>query len=145
MQKVKLILTMCLALLFSVSMQSQEGKELLDKFFVQYEAEGSNVALDSLFATNRWFAAKEDVVANVKAQLAGSVSLMGQYFGFELMEAKMASDCLVKYTYILKYERQPLRFVFTLYKSRDRWQMLNFVYSDSFNDDVFSTHLVIPK
>lgn len=145
MKKTKLVIAACLLLIISMPAKAQDGIELLDQFFEQYETKGISVAIDSLFSTNKWLESKIDVVSNVKSQLAGSVGLMGDYQGKELIEAKMAADCLMKYTYIVKYERQPLRFVFTLYKSKDKWIMLNFLYNDKFEDDMYRTHMIVPK
>jgi hypothetical protein len=47
-----------------------------------------------------------------------------------------AADCFSIQTYLLKYDRQPLRLTFKLYKPGDKWIMYSFSYDDTLDEDL---------
>ncbi len=38
--------------------------------------------------------------------------------------------------YTVKYDRQPLRFVFKYYRPADQWRLQDFRFTDSFDEDL---------
>jgi hypothetical protein len=39
-------------------------------------------------------------------------------------------------TYIVKYDREPLRFTFFFYKPKDVWRVSNFSYDENISDEL---------
>jgi hypothetical protein len=62
--------------------------------------------------------------------------LVGKYYGHVFVDKIEASDCFSIYTYLLKFDRQPLRLTFKLYKPNDKWILYSFSFDDTFDDDL---------
>lgn len=106
-------------------------KEITDKFFSIYSKDPIK-AVDYAFSTNKWFDRKEDATTNLKNKLKNLIDLCGEYYGYEELTQKSAGTSLLIVTFIIKYEREPLRFTFLLYKAKDIWRVNNF----SFDEDI---------
>ncbi len=125
------LLLLCAGL--SLSAQNEEHP-LVQAFFETYE-EDSMKALDDIFATNSWFAGNQDAIKNVKFKLREFINLVGEYTGYELINSKSFGESLRKETYMVKYERQPIRFEFEFYKPKDKWMLNNFYFSENMEDE----------
>lgn len=126
------------ALLFITIHQSfaqNNYQEIVDEFFKIYKTEPVK-AVDYVFKTNKWMDRNIDGIENVKNQLIKFVPLMGYYYGFEkLLEVKKGKS-LVHLSYIAKYDRQPIRFSFFFYNPNGTWQLQNFKFDDSLDDEL---------
>ncbi len=40
------------------------------------------------------------------------------------------------YSYLVKYDRQPLRFIFKFYKLNDKWVLYSYALDDSLDDEI---------
>jgi hypothetical protein len=60
------------------------------------------------------------------------VDQLGEYYGYELITEKRAGESYIIKSFLAKYERQPLRFNFVLYKPNTKWVLQNL----SFDVDV---------
>jgi hypothetical protein len=40
------------------------------------------------------------------------------------------------YSYLVKYDRQPLRFIFKFYKPNDKWVLYSYALDDSLDDEI---------
>jgi len=115
---------------YSQTVKSQNPEEISEKFFKFYVENGSDPALDYIFSTNKWLNNEKGYVDNVKAALKSGIAILGQYYGYELMEKKTLTESYVILTYMLKYDRQPIKFMFYLYKPKDKWQIQSFGMDD---------------
>lgn len=80
--------------------------------------------------------AKTDAVDNLKLKLRQATNRMGTYFGYEQIgEVSIGSSVMIQ-AFIVKYERQPLRFTLKYYKPNDKWIILNFSYDEDLDDDL---------
>jgi len=91
-----------------------------------------------MFGTNPWMANNSDGVSNVKFKVRESANLMGEYIGHELISEKTVGTSMKAAIHMVKYERQPLRFVFLFYKPKGGWMIYNF----SFDEDLKIVHEV---
>lgn len=129
-----------LILISSVSCFSQEPEEHINIFFNIYQSKNINIALDSLFSTNPWLMERsKDNIDNIKSQLASYSNILGKYKGFELIMSKKIGGCLQQYTYIVKFDRQPLRFNFIFYRASDIWGLQNFRYDDNLSEELYES------
>ncbi|MEQ8581039.1 MAG: hypothetical protein RIC30_05030 [Marinoscillum sp.] len=133
-----LTLTILLVGLNSLNSFAQDnGQKLIDEFFSRYENEGVEVAVDELYKTNPWTTRIQDAINNVKTQLARyNEELVGKYYGYEPIVTKQLGNSYVLHSYLVKFDRQPLRFTFQLYKPDKEWRLASFAFDDSYNDEL---------
>ena len=83
----KIMLTlMMLSFLTIPFVQAQSTpEELIDKFFNTYVSEGASIALDELYATNKWMQRKTDAIESLKNKFEDLPSLLGEYYGRDLL------------------------------------------------------------
>ncbi len=128
---------LCLFLLYSAQLVAQSPEELIDKFFTEYQAQGSTVALDNLYGTNTWISKNSDAITTLKNRLAGvNEELVGKYHGKELIIKRSVGESLVLYSYMVKFDRQPVRFTFEFYKPNDEWIVFGFLFDDNLDDEL---------
>ena len=105
------------------------------KFFELFKDKGSDAAIDYVYSSNDFI--KQNIQANikVKTELKKITSLLGSYRGYELMKTTVYSPSYVKLTYLAKFDRQPLKFIFILYKPKDKWQIQRMRFDDKITDE----------
>ena len=108
---------------------------LVDTFFKKYKDDGTNPAIDYLFGTNKLFTNTSQITL-LKAKLDSLRQSIGAYLGKELIVQKSASPSLVFYSYLVKYENQPLRFTFMFYKAKNDWVLYRFKYDDQMDNEL---------
>lgn len=139
----KILLSTCLALLF-INSYAQIPTDHIERFFKMHKELGFDQAIDTLFITNKWFADVKGAQDNVKSQLSTLESRLGDYYGYESLTAQRVGTCYEYYTYIMKFERQPLRVHFSFYKAKDKWTLQNFKYEDKIAVELEESALVSP-
>jgi len=113
-----------------------DPQKIIDEFFNLYEKKSPNEAVDYLFSTNKWMKDSKDQIDNVKFKLNGTLKLLGEYTGHNLITKKTIGDHLSLYTYMIRYDRQALRFSMQFYKPSNDWRLLNFSYDDNLDDEL---------
>ncbi|GAB4304314.1 MAG: hypothetical protein Kow0068_26120 [Marinilabiliales bacterium] len=111
-------------------------EEITSIFFEKYEKEGPAKALEYVFSTNPWMENQKDATLQINSKLSQAVSLIGEYYGYELITIKSVGESYKMYSYMLKYSRQPIQFTFILYKPKDKWQIQNLKFDDQLIDDL---------
>ena len=112
-------------------------EELAKKFFSDYEKEGVSLALDKLYATNEWISKAADAVTNLKNQMEGlNEDFVGKYYGYELIAERRISNTYVLLSYLVKFDRQPIRYNFHFYKPGSEWKIYNFNYDGNIDDEI---------
>lgn len=113
--------------LLSFSTYSQSTPDQLIKNFFDTFPINPDKAIDDLYATNPWSVTIKDGIERIKNEVNSyTVDSMGEYYGYELITRKEASNSFVLFSYIIKYDRQPLRFSFLLYKPNTIWRLYSF-------------------
>lgn len=125
-------------LLYSFTSPAQnDPQKMIDEFFKLYKEKSSEAALDYIFGTNKWMKDSKEQIENVKFKINSTVvKSMGEYFGCDLITKKTVGDKLSYYTYLLRYDRQPIRFNFLFYNPNGQWRLQNFSFDDSIKDDL---------
>lgn len=129
-----LIFTAPLTLCSQVKAPSSETEKIIDDFFKTYKDKGHKDAITKLLTTNKWIT-KEDA-DNVAKQLKELIIQVGQYYGYEKIGERYYGKSIIQYIYVVKYERQPLKFVFRFYRPNDKWQTQSFKYEVDFMDEL---------
>lgn len=128
-----------LLLLFIIKFNcfSQETPEkIISDFFNTYSSGETDKAIDNLYNYSAWIKADDDAVINLKTQIREIKQLVGNYNGYEFLLKKSVGNCLEHHVYIVKYDRQPFRFVFEFYKPKDKWITYSFSYDLDIDDDL---------
>ena len=113
-------------------------KSNIDSFFKIYEEESPDKAIDYLYSDEIF---KNDIALkgalnNMKSQLNNATEVIGEYFGYELLETEVKGKTIISFSYLVKYHRQPILFIFIFYKPNDKWNLYNFTYSDGVEDSI---------
>ena len=116
------------ALLLVFSCSNKKSNDLIDTFFNKFEDQGSNEAIDFLFSSNKLIEPISIEIVDLKKNLSSTVKVLGTYYGHELLSVYEVTDNLIHYTYLVRFEQQPLRFTFTIYRPKDKWQIQNFTF-----------------
>ncbi|WP_162633264.1 hypothetical protein [Echinicola strongylocentroti] len=131
----KTILLLSLTLIASITFGQNSTNELTEKFFKKYET-NTDEAFDYIFGTNKWMGENKDGTEKVKFQLREYANLMGEYIGFEKLYEKSVGESLKVSVYLVKYDRQPLRFIFKYYKGRDKWKLFNLKFDENIDEEL---------
>jgi len=135
--KIKLFL-LTIALVASANILTAQNtiEEITASFFKAYEKDPQN-AVDTIFSTNKWMLERnKDGIENIKTKLNSFLGLVGDYHGYEKITEKSIGQSYRLISYMVKYDRQPVRFTLIFYKPKDRWQLQNFQYDDSLSDEL---------
>ena len=130
-----------LVILFLITVSnSLTGQDSLDKmmetFFGQYEMTPV-AAVDSLFHSNPYLREKNpDGVNQVLDRLSTSLTLVGDYRGYELIATKTVGSRMELRSYLVYYDRQPIRFLIAFYRVDDRWRLYSFEFNDTIKDEL---------
>lgn len=106
-------------------------------FFITYQKDGASKALDNLYSNNKWMSRATDAVANLKQQLGTlNEDYVGKYYGYELIVEKQLSDSFVFMSYLVKFDRQPIRFTFQFYKPDNKWRTHSIKYDGNVETEI---------
>lgn len=120
---------------FATQTHAQNNPEdILDPFFDTFKND-MNAAIDYLFSTNELIDGNQEGVQSVKDRLEMSRKLLGNYYGHELIKIEEAGESYLRYTYSLKYDRQPVKIIIVLYKANDKWKVQNLNFDDKVETD----------
>lgn len=137
--KIQTKLIMCILIFFlSINLTKAQStiNEITNEFFKVYE-KNPQKAVDYIFSTNNWMSKEKNYdVENVKSQLSNFVGLVGDYYGYEKITEKSLGESLKLVSYIIKYDRQPIRFTFLFYKPKDVWKIQNFKFDDNLDAEI---------
>lgn len=131
----KLLIVLLISTSGSLFAQSSP-QELIDTFFATYEKDAGK-AVKELYATNKWTERVKDDIDKVIGTVNGfTESYMGKYYGYEIITKKKFAESFELYSYLIKYDRQPIRFIFKFYKPNDNWVLYSYALDDSLDDEI---------
>ena len=136
-KSIKLILPLILFNISIISFGQNTPEEIVSKFFTEYQNDGASKALDNLYLNNEWLKRSTDAITNVKQQLGTlNEDYVGKYHGYELIVEKKLSDSFILMSYLVKYDRQPIRFTFQFYKPNKEWRTHSFKYDGNIDEEI---------
>ena len=109
----------------------------IETFFKKYKT-SSDSAIDYIFSTNKLFTNLSQINL-LKAKLDSLQLSLGPFIGRELIAEKSATNSLVIYSYIVKHENQPIRFIFMFYKPHNDWELYRFNYDDGMDAEMLES------
>ncbi len=119
-----------------LAFSQDKPEDVTEHFFKLFQEQGSDAAVDYFFTTNKWLSNEKTQQEGIKMQLKKGIALLGQYYGYELIEKIVLNDSYMMFNYMLKYDRQPLKITFILYKPNQTWQIQNMKFDEKLEDDI---------
>ena len=110
-----------------------EEETLTTQFFRTFKTDPIK-AYDNLFADNKWIS-KSDL-ETTKIKLRDYFADLGDFYGYEEITTKKAGESYVLKSFLVKYDRQPVRITFILYKPVHKWKIQNFSYDTNLSDEL---------
>ncbi|MGJ8693544.1 MAG: hypothetical protein ACSHW0_13825 [Thalassotalea sp.] len=129
-----LLVAMCLP--FSTYAVASGFQAEIDDFFKLYQAGKVNLAVDTIYQSNSYVTAIPDQIMQVKNQLNSLNGLMGALHHIDKINDYYVGDKFVHSTYLVIYDRQPLRFEFQFFKVKKQWRIYSFSFDDDLTDDI---------
>ncbi len=121
-----------LIVLVSCNAWSADYQSEIDNFFSLYKAEKIDEAVSGIYSTNPYVSAIPDQVKQIKTQLSALKDLVGELNHIDKIDTYEVGDSFIHLTYLVTYDRQPIRFEFQFFKVKQGWR----IYSMSFDDDL---------
>lgn len=110
-------------------------KEIEDTFFEKYRKDALK-AIDYAFGTNKFIEVKDESIVNLKVKLKDLIDQCGNYNTYEALAEVSLGQCLKSASFLVKYERQPIRFTFLFYKSTDKWVVQDFSFDTKLTSEM---------
>lgn len=118
-----------------VNAQTETKEPISESFFKTFKKDPAQAYTD-LFKDNKWMKDKQADIETVKIKLKSFLDGLGQYYGYEFIIEKAAGKSYIYKSFLVKYERQPIRFSFLLYKPDTEWQIQNFTYDTNIESEI---------
>lgn len=130
----KLLLLICILSFTTLSYAQNSTDEITTKFFKIYE-QSTDKAFDYIVGTNKWMLGKKDGIEKLKFNLREFTNVTGDYIGFEKLTEKALGESLKIVVFMVKYDRQPLRFIIKYYKAKDTWMLYDIKFDVNLDAD----------
>ena len=116
-------------LLLSSGVSANNYQEEVDKFFELY-------AVDSIYASNKYVSSIPDQVKQIKTQLSSLDDLVGEINFINKVSDYKVGELFVHVTYLVTYDRQPIRFEFQFFKVKEGWRIYSMSFDDNIDEDI---------
>jgi hypothetical protein len=141
----KILLTLCPLLLFicttEAQVQEQNPTDISKKFFEMYAAKPLD-AIDYLFSDVKKNKQISDDITAIKKNLKMTIDQDGVNNGYELITEKNVGANLKLQSYMVKYDKQPVRFIFIYYRPKDVWKIYTFQFNTNMDEELTSAAAV---
>jgi hypothetical protein len=127
-----------IATLLSFNSLASDYQSEIDDFFKLYQSGKVNEAVDSIYKTNKYVSSIPDQVKNVKTQLNALEGLVGEINNVGKIDTYFVGDNFVHVTYLVTYDRQPLRYEFQFFKVKQGWRVYSFSFDDALTNEITS-------
>ncbi|MEQ1797081.1 MAG: hypothetical protein ABL872_03960 [Lacibacter sp.] len=132
----KLLFLATVTMLSLTSSGQSKPEEILNSFFKEYSKDPAS-AVENIYATNTWSSRMKDGIETMKNEVNKyTVAYVGKYYGYELITKKQLSESFILYSYMVKYDRQPMRFIFKFYKPNDKWTLFAFTIDSDLDTEL---------
>lgn len=131
----KTLLILNLFFFVVTSLMGQKNiEEVTDSFFVYFKSEGVERSLQYVFATNKYLKQNPEIVTNLKAKFDKALPILGNFYRYEKYMHKQVGNTFAHVGYLMVFDRQPIKIIFTLYFAVDHWQIQDLRFDDKIDD-----------
>jgi hypothetical protein len=117
--------------------QEQNPTDISKKFFEIYAAKPMD-AIDYLFSDVKKIRQVSDDITAIKKNLKMTIDQGGLNNGYELITEKNVGNNFKLQSYIVKYDKQPVRFIFIYYRPKDAWKIYTFQFNTNMDEELTS-------
>lgn len=130
--KMKKLLPFAVFLLFSCGSNhlDQQCQPIIQTFFNKIKEHRQNEALSYLLSFNEDINQKDSDIVKLKRVFIDIYQSAGQYIGSELLVKKQIKDDIIVYSYLVKYEKNFYRFIFSFYNPQGTPKTYRFAMDD---------------
>lgn len=123
----------------SISYSAEDYKVEIKEFFDLYEEGRFDEAIDRIYQSNKYRDKIQDQLINLKTNLRGLSDLVGEYKYKAHIEDIVVADQFVQSTYLLIFDRQPVRFEFQFFGKKGDWTIYLIQYDDGLPAEVLNS------
>lgn len=118
-----------------ISLKGQKNpEEVVDSFFTYFNSKGVERSLQYVFATNKYLKQNPEIVTNLKAKFDKALPILGTFYRYEKYMHKQVGSTFAHIGYLMVFDRQPIKIIFTLYYASDHWQIQDLRFDDKIDD-----------
>ena len=125
-----------LFLFTSSTLLASDYQSQIDDFFELYQQGKISESLEALYASNKYISPNQDQIKNLNNQLKSLPGLVGDINEIVKLAEYNVKDVFMHVTYIVIYERQPIRFEFQYFNSQDKWIIFSMLFDDDLDDEI---------
>lgn len=116
------------------TIKGKRPEEMVAIFFDLFRSRGPAQAVDYIFSNNPNIYERQDSVGALKEKVGKLEEMLGKEHGQVLIQDRQFADTIRVISYLVKYDRQPLRFTFVFYKAENRWVTYQFNFDDPMDE-----------
>ncbi|MCX7861761.1 MAG: hypothetical protein N2449_02055 [Bacteroidales bacterium] len=105
-----------------------------DSFFFYFKNKGVEQSIQYIFRTNKYLGQNPEVVNTLKAKFDKALPIIGTFYRYEKYLDKRVGNTFAHIGYLMIFDRQPIKIIFTLYKPKDHWQVQDLRFDDKMDD-----------
>jgi len=109
--------------------------EFSKEFFDLYSTKPMD-AIDYIFAQQKVTRDMKNDIVDIKRNLKMTIAEIGNYDGYELITEKDVNNTLRLMSYIVKYDKSPIRITLIYYKPKDVWSFYTFQYNTNLENEL---------
>lgn len=133
--------TTCYLLLLSIISITSFGQEtppesVPDSFFHYFKTKGVERAIQYVFRTNKYLGQNPEIINTLKGKFDKALPIIGTFYRYEKYFDKRVGNTFAQIGYLMVFDRQPIKIIFTLYKPKDNWQVQDLRFDDKMEDVV---------
>ena len=135
----KIFFVLCPVLLFlsvtAARAQEETPVTISKKFFELYASKPMD-AIDYIFSGMKLNKQVSDDITAIKKNLKVTIDQGGPYYGYDLITEKGVGNNFKLLSYMARYDKQPVRFIFVYYKPNDKWKIYTFQFNTNLDDEL---------
>ena len=139
-KQIKLVILTILIITSSNILKAQTTtEEFFNEFFTLYEKSPEEAI--SILSRDFDLAYKQSFEFSKKKYLS-NISQAGALNGYEKIMERSVGNSLKLVSYLLKYEKEPVRFTIIFYKPKDRWVIRRFQFDTDLKEELMESRKV---
>lgn len=129
MKKFSLILVLIGMLSFSSKsiLAQSSPEEISTKFFSVLKDKGIDKAFDYLYSDKKAIEDNQDVISGNKSSIVDLTANLGNYNSFEFISKDETGKSYIRFNYMLKYDKSPVKLMLIFYKPNDVWKVFEVI------------------
>ena len=137
MKKIGFVLVLSsFLLIFGKAYSQNTPEEIAAKFFATLKEKGIDKAYEYLSADKKTIETNQDMLTDNKNGFVELTKNLGTYYGYDFITKDETGKSYVRYNYMLKYEKSPVKFTIIYYKPNDIWKVFEVIYNKQVDDKI---------